>query len=304
MTLETMNNPDLQPAEQTEALSFAAGFDGDETRVIEADPAAGSADQPDAPADDTSANGAEAAQAVAAPEFVTITAEQWAGVQSAVADLKELKTGVRTELDKLGGKFGEVNRAMKQRPAGTGISKEALAHLTDEYPELGGHLKNLFIDTPAEGTAQANADATEVDRLVQERTKPVLDSMAKLQELTVDYGMRVHHKDWRKVINSPEFESWRTSLPAAEAHETLNSDDVDFAAGQIDKFKAHQVAANEAAAQAAKAAAATTATQANRTSRTQSGNRRLEAAITPQGTSKTGAPTKTEADYFRDGFKS
>lgn len=271
------------PAE--EASAFAAGFSGEESPL---EVTAGT----DAVIEETA--DVEAAQAVATPEFAAITADQWNSVQSSLAELDNLKKGTRAEFDKLGGKFGEVNRAMQQqRPGGMKISKEAMADLESEYPELGAKLKALFTESGDAPTVAAAVDADEIERRVQERLKPALAHIDKLASQQVDFGMRVYHKDWQQVVASPDFEAWRKSLPEAEAMETLASDDVGFAAGQIDKFKAYrQELADKATA------------EATRKARQQNGAKRLEAAITPQGTAKTGALTKTEHDYFREGFKS
>lgn len=268
--------------------AFAAGFSGEE---LPPDTTAAGADDADPAIDDKPE--AEAAQAVAAPEFVTITPDQWNSVQSGLAELADLKRGTRAEFDKLGGKYGEINRAIQQRPAGMKFSKEALSEIESEYPDLGAKLKALFTEAGEAPAPAAAINPDEIERRVQERLRPELDRINQLAIQQVDYGMKSYHRDWKQVVASPDFETWRKSLPEAEAMQTLQSDDVDFAAGQIDKFKAHrQTLAEKAAADAARKA------------RQQNGAKRLEAAITPQGTAKTGAPTKTEHDYFRDGFKS
>lgn len=281
-----MQTTDDQAASNPDhAAAFAAGFAGEESPHELAQ---------EHPADDGATDETlqpEAAQAVAEPQSVTITPEQWQGVQAGLAELADFKRGTRAEFDKLGGKYGEINRAMQQRPAGVRFSPEALADIEAEYPDLGVKLKALF----AEGAPAAAAPAPDdIERRVQERLRPELERInQQLASQQIDLGMKVYHKDWRQVVSDPGFERWRQSLPAAEAQQTLESDDVEFAAGQIDKFKAHrQALASQAAANAA------------RTARQQNGAKRLEAAITPQGVARTGAPTKTLHDHFRDGFQS
>lgn len=274
-------------ATQETMASFAAGFSGEESPL---ETTATSTDTTDPVLDDNSE--AEAAQAVAAPEFVTITPDQWSGVQAGLAELENLKRGTRAEFDKLGGKYGEINRAIQQRPAGMKFSKEALADIESEYPDLGSKLKALFADG-GEATAAA-VSPEEIERRVQAQFMPEINRLnQQLASQQIDIGMKLHHRDWRQVVASPDFETWRKSLPETEAQQTLESDDVDFAAGQIDKFKAHRQALEEKVT-----------AEAARKARQQNGNKRLEAAITPQGTARTGAPTKTTHDHFRDGFKS
>jgi hypothetical protein len=263
---------------------FAAGFSSDEQPI---DQTVG-AELPTDEGSDT-VEDVEAAKAVATPPALTVTPEEWDKVQRGLAEIEDFRRSTRSEFDKLGGKFGEINRAMQQRNGSTKASKEAMAKLEAEYPEVGSMINAIFagdvdVAAPPQG-------AEDIERRVQERLKPELERIDKLANGQIDLGMKVYHKDWKQVVNDPAFDAWRQTLSANEAHQTLHSDDVEFAAGQIEKFKV------------AKALAIKTLTEkAAKQSRIQNSTKRLEAAITPQGTANAGAPTKTLRDHFREGF--
>lgn len=269
-----------------EAAAFADGFSGNEET------------QNTAPVVEE-VNSTEAAKAVAEPETVTITKDQWQNVQSGLAEIENFKRSTRTEFDKLGGKYGEINRAMQQRPAGVRISKDALAEIEAEYPELGKKLKTVFLDG-VDNAPSNTGNNPDIEQLVQAKLAPELERLKKLELQQVEFGMKALHRDYSKVIKTPEWADWLRSLPPEEAQQTVNSWDVDFCAGQLDKFKVHAKTLEEQAAADAKKAAE----DVNRLKKQQNGTRRLEGAITPQGAGKAGAPVKTEYDYFKEGFRS
>lgn len=280
-TPEIVETPETQTDSALNAAAFSAGFSGEEDKAEPATPAIEETPE------------SEAAQAVAEPEFISIKPDEWASVKAGLAELENLKRNTRTEFDKLGGKYGEINRALQQKPAGVKVSKEALDSIESDYPELGSKLRALFAGGDETPATAPGIDADEIERRVQEMRKPDLERINQLAIQQIDLGMKVYHRDWKKVRDEPAFEEWRKSLPEDEARQTAESNDVDFAAGQIDKYKAHKQALAEA--EAAKAAKA---------QKLQNGQKRLEAASTPQGTARTGAPIKTEHDYFKEGFSS
>lgn len=294
-----MSTPEAQASAEEEKSAFAAGFDDDNAQA--ASPP--QAEDPQPEAIEAAAAEPEPQPEPEPPQTISVTAEDWKRVQDEINELKTFRGGIRTEFDKLGGKYGEINRALQQRPGGVRVSKDALAKISAEYPDLGPLLAEAFSDDTQAQPHQAVPSVTpeEIQRRAQELLQPELKKVA---DLRVDLAMSVHHKDWRNVVTSAEFDAWRQTLPYNEALQTLQSEEADFVGGQITKFKAHRQELEDKAKQAAEAAANTAAQSAARAARQQNGQKRLGAAITPQGTARAGAPTKTEQDYFKEGFSS
>jgi chromosome segregation ATPase len=255
---------------------FAAGFGNEEPAVIE--PVA----TPEPEVIETP-NEAEAAQAAAPQvETVSLTKEQWESAQAQLQELNRFRETAAKQVDGLSGKLGELNRNLQNVPKPKALNPESFARLKSEYPDLGALLEQSFADAPAAPQKVQGVDPAEVARVAQETAA---QQFARLQLELRHEAMEDRHEDWREVVTSPDFEAWRKTLPAEEGERIAATNSPRVLAKAIDQFKASKTA--PAVVPAPKKQSA-----------------RLEAAITPQGKPGRVAPSKSEVDYFKEGFGS
>lgn len=255
---------------------FAAGFDDADTPAIErVDNAAPAViEQPiEAP------EAAEESAVAAPPETVSLTKDEWESTRAQLNELAEFRKQAAKQIDGIAGKYGEVNRTLMNLPKSGSFNPDALARIKSEFPELGEMLEQLGT-VPASNVPAISQE--EIDRRISET---VAQREERLRTELRHEQLADAHGDWQQVVASNEFEQWRLSQPAAYAEELLKSKSVRVVSEAITKFKASKESpAKPAPAPKSKA--------------------RLEAAITPQGSPSRGAPTKSESDYFKEGFGS
>lgn len=274
---------------------FASGFDDKaETPIAAPVPAA---EEPVAVPTESPAAG-EAAQAVApGSEAVTLTRAELTALQQRLENAERFHKNVDSRIDTLGGKFGEVNRALQNLPKGSALTPERFARIKAEYPELGPLLEEALLDASPGAAAMPQAD---IDKLVQEKLAEMSTPMRKqlmdeIKAEAVHEKMTDAHADYVEVLKSPEFDEWRQGLSFKRAQEIETSSDPKFVIKAISDFKARN--------QPALAVPAVPVAPAP-SPQTSNVRARLEAAITPQGSPNRGAPSKTEQDYFKEGFTS
>ena len=162
----------------------------------------------------------------------------------------------------------EELRARAPSSPGVSITRDRLKRLGSEFPELA----DMLAEDLSEVTVQGPVVNTGADEF-----KTALDNTSKAYEAKL---LTVMHKDWRTVVASPEFSEWKNALPENERTELDASWDALFIGEKVAAFKASRVADEEAKRKKAQ---------------------RLEAAITPRGT--TGATSQSDNDAFVAGFK-
>ncbi|MES2183029.1 MAG: hypothetical protein V4505_00655 [Pseudomonadota bacterium] len=267
-------------AQAVEDAAFADGFD---TAGPGGDVAAGAHDVP---------GDVEAAQAVAAPPAtVALTREQWDATQATLAELNQFRSHASRQFDTLGGKYGEVNRALQGLPKGAALTRERFERIRDEFPELGTLMASSLAGAPAvkaPGAGPEDLERRVQERLAQESLRVKRELRDELQSERIHERLLDAHEDYVDVLRSDAFERWRQALPKARGEQVLSSNDPRFMVRVIADFK--QVRDSPSNGRVP--------------SRSPGARARLEAAITPQGGSRGGAPAKTEQDYFREGFSS
>lgn len=180
---------------------------------------------------------------------------------------------------KLFGTLGSMKQAIdamrSQQPTATAkYSKEGFKRLSAEFPEMAEMLAEDLsgFSLPQQ---QAGLDISAVQNVINERIEVV-----KRDQETKLLGMV--HKDWRHVVQEPEFQTWKGSL-APEAQDVLdNGWDAELIADGLTAFKEWK----------SKTAQSKVSKQS-----------RLEAAVAPKTTART-APVQTDDDAFSAGFNS
>lgn len=192
---------------------------------------------------------------------------------------------LRSQVDKLFGKHGEVNRTLQQLQARTEagapveITEEDLADFAEEYPELAQSQLKLLqkFASKLHGTGPAAAQP-QVD--VEALSSGIRD------ELRTEFEERLikrAHRDFVDVVQSQDFNLWMTSQLNEEERTTLvASKDADLIIDRLDQFKAWQEAAAKQIKQKQK---------------------RLESAVTPRGDSTPLPTSQSEEDAFANAFK-
>lgn len=180
---------------------------------------------------------------------------------------------------KVFGTLGSLKQAIdamrNQQPTATAnFSKDRFKRLSAEFPEMAEMLAEDLsgIALPQQ---QAGLDISAVQEVINERIEVV-----KRDQETKLLGMV--HKDWRQVVQEPDFQVWKGSL-APEAQDVLdNGWDAELIAEGLTAFKEWK----------------TKAAQQKVSKQT-----RLEAAVAPKTTART-APIQTDDDAFSAGFNS
>lgn len=256
---------------------FAAGFDDADT------PAITHVEQPQPEVIEQPTDAPEAAEESAVaeqPVTVSLTKDEWEATRAQLNELAEFRKQAAKQIDGIAGKYGEVNRTLMSLPKSGAFNPEALARIKSEFPELGEMLEQLG---PVPASAAPAISQEEIDRRISET---VAQREERLRMELRHEQLSDAHDDWQSVVASKEFEDWRLSQPAAYAEQLLKSTSVRVVSEAITKFKASKESSAKPTPPAPRSKA------------------RLEAAITPQGSTGRNAPTKSEADYFKEGFGS
>lgn len=183
-------------------------------------------------------------------------------------DLNAVRESARQEMqkihDKVFGKVGELNQRIEaMKSTADRISPKAKERLKTDFPELAAM---LFDDEPEPPTAVVVPVPQQPVYVPEVTTAPDQPDPGKTLErrlLTRD------HKDWEKIVVSPEFAQWKESaLTHAQAQELDETWDADFVSDKITSFKEWQK------------------TKTATTEKTKSD--RLESAITPRGVPRLG----------------
>jgi hypothetical protein len=274
-----------QETEAQQEAAFAAGFAearGDEP------PAEAPAAESKTEAEETQTEAAQTEEpAKPQPVLAGLTEEEIKSLLAKAGEVDGIKAETDQRVRQVFGKLGEINALVQQlqqsRSQSTGVklAPEGLKRLHAEFPEMAQMLVEDLNEALA-GTSQAAAtvDPTAVDTLVTERLTTLEEKLSAEMEKR---WLKRQHKDWEQVVASTDFKLWKDNvLPKAEAEQLATSWDADYIAEKLTDFKDWK----------AKAAAAT-----------QNKQKRLEAAITPQGAGSTGQNSLNEDEAFLAGFK-
>lgn len=254
-------------SEQDFNAEFSAGFDS---------PEAGQ-EAPTEVVVDTPEVAEAAEEAVAAPEVVSLTKDEWDATQARLQEFEKFREQTTRQVDGLAGKYGEVNRTLQSMPKGSALKPDSFAKLKAEFPEIGEMLESSLSTITA--PAAPAVDMDEIGRRVQEMQE---QREARLRLELRQESLSDAHEDWREVVTSTDFEAWTAKQPKDYADKVIKSNSPKVVADAITAFKASKVVPARVSNTNSKA--------------------RLEAAITPQGSPSRGAPSKTEVDYLKEGF--
>lgn len=274
--------------EEAEA-AFAAGFSGargDTSTTFE--------DEPDktTTTDETTTDVPAGDNPVPSPEVTTGTADDatasTADTPLTRAELEALIAKERetfnAELRRVNGRFGSLKGRVEELSKRKGLTKEDLAALQDEYPEvaepLGRNLPDKHEPLPefedetdtVTPTTTAQDDSGGVTTVSTEEIDSTLSSLSP---------------GWEDKLSSNGFAMWLNTLPQEEAMNIANANDPLFVAEQIDRFDTWQKAIDDrVAAQRDKQA-------------------RLAGAETPTRGKTSGAPESEDPNAaFEAGFQS
>jgi hypothetical protein len=287
--IEQPTQEEIAQADSAEEAAFAASVSGEEVRADNAptdnDEQAADDEQleaDDANGDDEGNDGAQDGDNTDLEQDQPTEQEQLAAMLAKLPKIDELENMTTAEIRKVHGKLGEINRAvleLQKNQGNTGainLSGVKLKRLQEEYPELAELLSQ---------------DLSESGAAVTEGTQPTVnfnDEVAKVREdLSKEMQanlLTIQHRDWRGVIQSPDFAAWKQTLPEADQNVLDNSWNAIELGEKLTQFKSYS-----------------SQRQAGATQRKQ----RMERAITPKGTT---APIKqlpmTEEDGFAAAFRS
>lgn len=275
--------------EEAEA-AFAAGFSGargDTSTTFENEP------DKTTTTDETTTDVLAGDNPVPSPEVTTGTADDatasTADTPLTRAELEALIAKERetfnAELRRVNGRFGSLKGRVEELSKRKGLTKEDLAALQDEYPEvaepLGRNLPDKHeplpefedeTDTVTPTTTGQDDSGGDVATEVTDEIDNILTSLSP---------------GWEDKLSSKGFAVWLNTLPQSEATNIASANDPLFVAEQIQRYDAWQKAITErASAEADKQA-------------------RLASAETPTRGKTSGAPESEDPNAaFEAGFQS
>lgn len=293
MTTETEGTPDVKQQE----TDFAAGFSSARgeppaeapTAKDEATPVvAETKSSPEVPAK------VEKTPAEKVPLMLAGMTET--EVKALLDRVPNIEKSVATEISRVFGRFGDIQRELKALQAGRvpqqKISKGALKRLNAEFPELADILEQdlseiIAAETPAvEAKPDGAFNPAEFEAKV---TASVNSTVEKIREGFEKKMLTVLHSDWETVVKKNEFGDWLKSLPEADRSKYFYSDDAMVAAEAIARFKAWKPKPADKPAEKPKVNVKK--------------QERLEQAITPAGEGTAPATTIDDEAAFVSGFK-
>lgn len=201
------------------------------------------------------------------PVIAGVTEEQ---LTSMLAKIPETSSEIR----KVYGKIGELNQRLQALDSKRlQLSPEKMTRLRADYPELAEALAADLSEMIVPSGPQFD------DKAFDERVAAVEEKIKRETELKF---LTRAHRDWQTVVASDEFAVWAQTLPEEDQNALRQTWDSIYVSDKLDEFKAWKQ---------------------NRQTATQTRQKRLEQAVTPQGTPATAPPVITEDDEFLAGWK-
>lgn len=182
------------------------------------------------------------------------------------------------ELRKVQGKYGELHRTMQQlqQPRGFQLDADKFTRLKANYPEITVDLVSDLNEALQVAGGNQAFDPAQFEEVISSRVTQATDGLNKqVQALSLS----LVHNDWKQVAASPEFQQWKSALPADQQHQLDNTWDADYLAEKISAYKA-----TTKPAEVVKPSAKTKV---------------IQAAVTPAGSRAITPATDSEADAFR-----
>ena len=190
-----------------------------------------------------------------------------------ISEVDRLKEREAKVFGTLGSLKQSLDSMRTQQPTATVISKDKFKRLAAEFPEMAEMLAE-DLSGLALPQQQAGFDPSQFEAVLSER----LEQVQRTQETKL---LGMVHKDWRTVVQEPEFQTWKGSL-APEAQEVLNNGwDAELISEGLTAFKEWKTKATQTKV---------------------SKQARLETAVAPRSSARA-APVQTAEDAFYQGFK-
>lgn len=199
--------------------------------------------------------------------------------------VKELMDTVQTLKQREAKVFGTIGAlkqqidALKSQPQtpqkAFSLQADGLKRLKAEFPELAELIAADL--TESMQTGQAQVDPSQMTQLVEQAVSERLENKSREFEAKLLTAM---HPDWRAVVKTPEFATWKQSIPEEDRDQFDNSWDAEYLSGKFSEFKDWKSKAVQ---------------------QTQSRQNRLENAITPRGGAKL-PPPPSDDEAFAAGF--
>jgi hypothetical protein len=232
-------------------------------------------------------------RAEASPEYVQITAKDWADVRAAAAKTASYDQQLSKAFGTIGNLQKLVNGFQAQTPAGRKIeiSKDAFAEMEKDFPELALHTRNALEKALSGVTGTgADVDASKIEGM--------LASYTSRREIE---ALEDAHPDWREIVGAVDvkkeqpnaenpFRKWLGTKDAAYQAKINCSESAAVIGRAIRSFQ------NETKAVAAKPVAVTQRDTARAD--------RIRSAVQPRGDNAGAASGKSDDDEFMAGFNS
>lgn len=171
--------------------------------------------------------------------MASLTEEQLQGMLAKISEVDALRSELHSTRDGLFGKFGELNRTVKEAkkaPATVKFSADQFKKLGQEYPELAQSLAEDLsgLWPTVDETEIAREDKTinapaDPEALRQEFDLKLERSVAKI---TMDFK----RPGWLEDIQSQEFSNFKGEMSPADRSEFDASWDPTYVAGTLEKF--------------------------------------------------------------------
>lgn len=168
---------------------------------------------------------------------VVLTKSELAALRAVAGQVTTLQDELRRANDTTAGRIGSLKQTLDavalQAKQGVKPTLNQLKRLEGEFPELAKLLTQDLEDAFGAGSAaqapaaehqaqdddKASGDAPGAESTVDPLLNPVVKARLMAKEMEIVDAV---HPDWRDLKATPEFNIWRTSLPAA-AQELLGS---------------------------------------------------------------------------------
>jgi hypothetical protein len=282
--------------EQENEKAFAEGFDN-----------AGSEEPPaPPPAKDKTPETPAAPKEEPKPELTpeTPAAKMLAGkteaeIQELLDKVPGLEQRLVSEIQKVYGKFGEIQRllqSVKPGQAAPKLKKGALKRITAEYPEIAQMLEEDLLSPEAWETPTAEAPRSEPTPTPTPTATPD-EIEARINQHVEARLLSFQHPDWKTLSKEKEFDEFLKALPGKTvpvqmnngvvvnypetAKQYIESDDAQVTSECFTKYKSWKAA---------------------RQQKTTQNKERLEGALTPKGGSAVPEATLDDEAAFIAGF--
>lgn len=200
-----------------------------------------------------------------------------------LAKIPALEGMTQTEIRKLHGKFGELNRALQELQQGNGAKrggKVTAAKLKRISEEFGEDFAQNLADDLNEAFDGAEGSPVDVEQQVEARVSQVKEELYKDMQKNL---LQIQHRDWGTVVATPEFKVWVQTLPRNDQELLNDTWDAVYLSDKLTEFKSWRD---------------------KKTQGSQQRRERLQRAITPQGRSERPQRVElTEEDGFNMAFQ-